>query len=513
MTRDDDQAPAWRRYLRFWRSNPASDVDDEVEFHLQSTVEELVASGISRHEARETARRKFGDVGRIRTTLYTLSQQRERRMAFTDWLHAARQDLVFGARQLRKSPGFTAVAVLTLALGIGANSAIFSVIYSVLLRPLPYANTERLLQISEKSQQGTNAVTFGNYASWRQQSTSFEAIGALWGQAPLTLTGAGDPDPIPTLVTSASYWKAVYIRPVLGRYFNDTEDHVGSSHVVVISAGLWRSRFNADPSIVGRPITLSSEAYTVVGVAPADYLMYPPPGGEAVWIPLIVPPSKYNDHSDHELGVYGLVRAGVPVQQAARELSRIEVNLAKEYPHSGFEDVDARPIVETVIGPDTRSLLLTLFGAVSLVLLIACANVANLLIARASVRRAELAIRGALGASRTRIVAQLFTESVILGLVGGALGLLVAMAGIRFLVTSPTVVPRLQDTTLNPTVVAFTMVLSLGCAIVFGLLPAVHAARLDLQQTLRDGGRESAVSSRDRMRGVLVVGDREPDGN
>ena len=498
---DDDRVPAWRRYLRLVRTNPAADVDDELAFHIQSTIDELVAQGMTPAAARESAQKKFGDVERISATLYTLSLQRERTMDRQELLQTIKQDLVFGLRQLRKSPVFTLVAILTLALGIGANSAIFSVVYSVLLNPLPFANGDRILNMREGPY--GNAVTFGNFDTWRKEAHSFEVLGATWGTGGFTLTGVGDPMPIDARQTTSGFWKAEFIPPVLGRYFTENEELEGAGKVVIISYSLWKTRFEGDPAIVGKTISLNSAPWMVVGVAPPSYILAPP--ADRVWIPLVIPAQRWNDHADHELAVYGLVKAGVTKEQAARELTQIETRLAKEYPNSGFDGtIIAQSPADALIGDNRRDLYM-LLGAVSLVLLIACGNVANLLLARASVRRAEIAIRGALGASRRRIVGQLLIESLLLGIGGGVLGLAVATAGVKFLVNSPARIPRLQNTTVNIPVLLFTFALSIICALVFGLWPALRASRTNLQQTLRDGGRESAASARERARGVLVV--------
>ena len=502
---DDDRVPAWRRYARFLRGNPARDVDDELEFHLQSTIDEFVARGMTPAAAREAARAKFGDVGRIGETLYTLSRQRERRMALSERLETMRQDVVFGLRQLRKAPGFTTTVLLTLALGIGANSAIFSVVYAVMLKPLPFANSDRVITVGERVGANVNAVTFGNYATWRDNAHSLTVIGAFWGGGPRTMTGRGDPAPITTLSTTGSFWNVEFIPPVIGRYYTPDEERASATPVAVLSEALWRTRFNADTSIVGKQITLSGTDFTVVGVAPQDHTIGWP--AELIWVPMKVEASRWNDHSDHELTVRALVKPGVSIDQARSELSTIERRLAQDYPNSGFDDVAVRLYADDMVGPIDRTLLLTLLGAVTLVLLIACANVSNLLIARAKARRAEIAIRGALGASRGRIVGQLLVESLILAVAGGFLGLLVAWAGVRFLVTSPAALARLHDSTLNAPVVVFTFGVAVVCSLLFGLLPAIRVARTDLQQTLRDGGRDASVSARDRLRGLLVVGE------
>lgn len=502
--RDDDRLPAWRRYLRFWRRNSAADVEDELRFHLESTVDELMAAGMSAEAAHDAARRKFGDVDGISKTLYSLSERRERHMTRAEWLDAVRQDLVYGLRQLRKSPAFTAVAVITLALGIGANSAIFSVVYSVLLRPLPYANADRVFTFAEQNGSGSMCcLPYGNFDTWRREATSFEAIGATAGGRPMTLTGQGDPVPIPIVSASASYWKAMFIPPALGSYFTEADDRQGAPNVVVISYAMWQNRFGRDHGIIGRSITLDGRSYAIVGVASPQYVLFPP--AEKVWVPLAPQGWRSSDFKDHELRVYGLLKGGVPLASAVRQLTQIETRLAHENPHSGYDGgVIPTSLVDFVVGPH-RSRLYMLLGAVALVLLIACGNIASLLLARANARRAEMAIRGALGATRGRIVAQLVIESLLLGLGGAVLGLGVAMAGMRFLVSSPANIPRLQEAALNTPVLVFTLVIAVASSILFGLAPALRVARVDLQQTLRDGGRESRGAARERLRRTLVV--------
>ena len=285
-----ETTPTWRRYLRFWRSNPAADVADEISFHLESAVAEYVAIGMSSEAARREAMQRFGDLETIASTLNALSHERERAMEWRDRLDTLGADLRFALRQLRKSPAFTVVAILTLALGIGANSAIFSIVYSVLLRPLPYANADRLLNLRERNGSSDTegmVVSFGNYATWTARARSFEAFGAYhWGG--LTLTGVGEPRDLQVLRASAAYWKALYIPPALGHYFAAKDDEQGARKVVVLSYPLWQSTFGGDSSIVGRPITLSGDPYVVVAVASPQYTM---PAVDA-WVPLALTSSQ-----------------------------------------------------------------------------------------------------------------------------------------------------------------------------------------------------------------------------
>ncbi len=492
--------------LPFSRDRVRRDVDTELSFHLEGRIEELVAAGMPRADAELEARRRFGDRAHVEAEVEQIDVSTHKRRALRERLDDIQQDVTFALRQLRKSPGFTIVAILTLALGIGANSAIFSVVNGVLLKPLPYEHSDRIVSVTEgTSGNSWNAVTFGDYASWKERQTSFEMIGATWGSSPLTLTGIGDPTPVSTGRASANYWRAVHIAPARGRYFNDAEDRAGGPPAIVVSYAFWQNKLAADPAVIGRSLTFNGVPRVVVGVASPDYILYPP--AERIWIPLATPDSKSVDHADHELTVYGLLKAGVPIERARSELGAVQRDIAGQFKDVGVaSQVNVRSMADTIIGPQ-RALVLTLLAAVAVVLLIVCANVANLLIARAAVRRGEIAIRAALGASRSRIVSQLLVESVLLGLAGGVLGTGVAAAGVRFLITSPMSVPRLQNVRMDGTVFLFAFALSMGCAIVFGLLPALRAARLDLQQALRDGGRESQGTLRERSRAMLVIGE------
>jgi len=500
----ESRIQAWRRYLRFWRSNADADVADEIRFHLESATAELIAQGMTPEAARAQALQRFGDLTAIARALLTLSHERERAMEWRDRFETMHSDLRFAMRQLRKAPGFTIVATLTLALGIGANSAIFSVVDAVLLRPLPYAHADRLLSLKERN--GANDtdgmfVAFGNYADWAQRVHAFDSFAvSRWNG--FTLTGAGDPRYLQALRVNAGYWKTLQVPPTLGRYFSAREDAPAAPHVVVISHGLWRDSFGGDSAIIGRSIALSGVPYTVIGVASPRYSL---PRVDA-WTPLALTTSELAEHGDHELTVVGLLRERVTSEEAVAELTKVETALAQQYPHKYFDGgIIAKPLRESIVGP-VRLLLLILFGAVALVLLIACLNVANLQLARAAVRRKEIAVRNALGAGRSRIIAQLLTENLVFALGGAVLGIGVAAFGIRFLVRSnPLGVPRLDGATLDAPVLIFALLVAVGSGVGCGMLPAFRASRLDLQQVLRDGSRTDSATPRNRLRATLVV--------
>jgi putative ABC transport system permease protein len=493
-----------RRLFRL-QPDPAADVSEEIRFHLDAAIQEGIAAGRSPEEARTEALERFGDIGTLTGRLHQLQHEGNRIMHRREWLGALRQDLKFGGRQLRKSPGFTTVALLTLALGIGANTAIFSVVYSVLLRPLPFANQDRIVDIRQSNGAGNRGrvVPFPNFLAWERESRAFAAIGGYVWQS-FTLTGAGDAQRLQGNRMSAGYWRAARIAPVLGRYYTEADDHYGGRHVVVLSFPLWRSRFGGDSTIVGRSVLLDDVPYTVVAVAGRGYSMVLP--GPEFWVPLAATPEESSNYGDHELAVVGLLKPGVNSVAGAHDLSRIDAGILKEHPDKSYDGgIVVKPMLDVIVARSRRRYLV-LLGAVGLVLLIACANVANLLLARAMTRRAEFAVRAALGAGAGRIVTQLLVECGTIALGGAILGIAVGAAGIRLLMAiSPPGVPRMQDASLNPVVLGFAVALAAVSALVFGLAPAIRASRTDLQQTLRAGGRESRGASGDRLRGALIV--------
>jgi putative ABC transport system permease protein len=419
------------------------------------------------------------------------------------------QDMRYGARMLARSRGFTAVAVLTLALGIGANSAIFSFVNAILLRPLPYPGADRLVFLTEWSQQVPNmSFSVANFNDVRDQSRVFDALVASRNQNYI-LTGTAEPERLGGRQATAGLFRTMGLVPIVGRVFTAEEDRPGAERVVLLGEGFWTRRFGRDPSVVGRPLLLNNEPYTVIGVLPGT--MHTSWRQTDVWTSL----GRLEDeiggakNRGNHPGIYvmGRLRPGVTVEQARADVVALAKRLAEQYPESNArQSMTLVPALEAVVG-DLRSALLILVGAVGFVLLIVCANVANLLLARAVTRQKEIALRMALGAGRARIVRQLLTESVLLSLAGGLLGLLLAYAGMRALVgILPANTPRLEGVSLDRMVLGFTLLVSMASGLIFGLIPALQTAQPDTSEMLKEGGRGSSGGrARHRARAVLVV--------
>ncbi len=413
------------------------------------------------------------------------------------------QDLRYGLRMMLKNPGFTIVAVFVLALGIGANSAIFSVVNAVLLRPLPYADPDRLVIMWEKTATQDTSVSYPNFVDWRNQNQVFEQVAAFRRDS-FNLIGAGEPERLSGRMISSSFFSTLGVKPMRGRDFVAEEDRAGGNAVVILNHGFWQRRFGGAEDIVGKELSLNNQSYTVVGIMPADYRF----GSETdIFVPIGLAEERFKERGMHP-GIYvlGRLKPGITQEQGRAEMDTIQARLGQQYPDS---NADRRIHLESLYDntvQDVRPALFILLGAVGFVLLIACANVANLLLARASARQKEIAIRTALGASRWRIIRQLLTESVFLSVLGGGLGILLALWGSDLLtkIVPADSVPRLDTARIDMRVLGFTMLVAILTGIIFGLVPALQASKTDLNESLKEGDRGS-TGNRQRVRSLLVI--------
>ncbi len=488
-----------------WRVPVEQEVRDEIALHVELRTRELIEAGMPPEAARAEAERRFGNAERVRAELTRIGHDRNRSFLRSEWLSELRQDLSFAWRYCRQNPGYALPAVLTLAIGIGATTAIFSIVHAVVLRPFPYPDPDRVLLVYTVSRGQPTNVSAGNYEYIRQRATTLEHLAAR-GAASFNLSEGAEPSRHPGAIVTWSYFQAFAIPPLHGRTFSEEEDRPGRDPVAVISERLWERRFGADPSVVGRSVRMNGVPHTIIGVMPAsfDEVGY----GEEVWIPAAFTPARLTMHDEHFLTLVGRRRAEYSLAQVNDELSRIAEGLRRDHPLQNRDRGAEARVFGTFAVRNYRLRLFVLLGAVTLVLMIACANVANLLLARLAARSRELAIRAAIGAGRLRIVRQVLTESLFISTVGGAVGLVLAWLSIPTIVSlAPAAVRRLESAALNGPVVAVAIGLVAFCALLVGVLPAWYATRrADMRGQLGDGKGMSSGSVRPWLRQALIAG-------
>jgi predicted permease len=485
----------------FRRKRNSDDFSAEIDAHLQLEVERQRELGLSEEEARAAARRVFGNVMHAGEHFYESHRWL--------WLDHFRQDVRYGVRTLRKSPGFAVIAILTLAIGIGANTTLFSVVNGVLLNPLPYPQPDRLVALYARANEFTKfSISYPNFLDWSRQNHSFSSIAAFRGET-FTMTGIGAPERLDADMVSAAFFPLLGVNPIVGRNFEEKEDQLGAARAALISEGLWKRKFGGAADIVGKSIRLDNHLYTITGVIPATFHFQNDNyhSKADVYVPLGQwdNPLFRDRHTGMGMDAVGRLKPGVTLAQANSDMSAVANHLAEVYPdvNKGL-GVTLFPLKYNLVG-DIQPFLLMLLAAVGFVLLIACANIANLLLARSTSRKREFAIRNALGAGKGRVVLQLMTECVLLALLGGALGTLLAAWGTTAaLKVLPDALPRASEIHLDARVLLFTLGASVFAGILFGLVPAFKSARSDLQGTLREGGR-GLSGARHRTQSVFVA--------
>jgi predicted permease len=492
---------SWFSRLRttFRRAKLDNDLDEELRAHVEMRAADNVAAGMTPVDARYDAQRRFGNS--------TLLKEDTRDTDIIGWLDTVSGDLRYAIRMLRKNPGFTLIAVLTLALGIGSNTAFFSVINGVLLNPLPYSHPDELVALGESKPNFTNgSISYPNFVDWQKDNQVFSSI-AIARSYGFGLTGLGEPEQLDAKLISSDYFTVLGANPVIGRTFLPGEDKIGAAPIALIGEGLWKRKFASSPDTLEKSLTLDGRNYTIVGVISERFDLYRSSHPTEIYVPIGQWNNPLLPNRDAGLGIHGVARLkpGVSIEQARADMERVTGNLAAAYPDLD-KGIGANlvPMKRALFG-NVQPILLMLLGAVGFVLLIACFNVASLMLARSTGRAREFAVRTALGARRSRLIRQLLIESVLLALVGGALGLLIAQWAVRVAVRIlPAELPRAAEIRLDSHVLIFTIVISVLAGILFGLAPALKSSDLLLAETLKESGRGSS-GTRHRAQSVFVV--------
>ncbi len=492
---------SWLRIFNLFRKEQLDrDLQDELANHLELHVQDNLRSGMTLEQARRTALLQLGGLEQTKESV------RDHRSL--PLLESLLQDLRFALRTLRNDPGFTSAAVLILALGIGANTALFNIVDGVLLRPLPYPQPEQLVTLREsKPNFATGSISFPNFLDWQKDNRTFASMAAMRGGRSLIFTGLGEAEQLNAVLLSSGFFEQLGVNPVLGRTFTRDEERVGAAPTVMITDGFWKRKFGATPNVLGRSLTLDGKDYTVIGVVPSSFDLLGTFRSVQVYLPIGQwnNPLLMNRAAGLGIGGIGRLKPGVSIEKARADLERVTRNLSSTYPDSD-KGIGAAliPFRAWMLG-SSRSFLLVLFGAVGFVLLIACVNVANLMLARSTTRAREFAIRAALGAPQGRLVRQLLVESTVVAAIGGAVGILLAAVGTRAILRAlPSTLPRAAEVGLDIHVLLFAALISLTTGIFFGLAPALRTARRDPQLALQEGGRGGS-GARHRLHGALAA--------